>query len=76
MVVPSAMLGLVGETWIDDSVAKVMVSRVLPDFVPEVAVIVAEPEAIELARPLKPAVLLTAATAVSDEFQVTDPVRS
>jgi hypothetical protein len=70
------MLGLVGETWIDTSVAEVTVSMVLPDLPPNVAVIVVEPEATTVARPLEPAVLLIVAAAGSDELQVTAAVRS
>ena len=70
--VPSAMLGLVGEIWIEDSVAEVTVSVVLPDFPPKVAVIVGEPAATEVAKPFE----LMAATEVEDEDQVTESVRS
>jgi len=73
---PSAMLGLVGDTWIETSVAEVTVSKVLPETAPDVAVIVAEPASTEDASPLDPAVLLIAAIAVFDELQVTDAVRS
>lgn len=70
------MLGLVGETWIEESVAEVTVSLVLPDFAPDVAVIVTHPAATDVARPLDPAMLLIAAKDVFDELHVTDPVRS
>ena len=70
------MLGLVGVTPIDTSVADVTVSVVLPETVPDVAVRVVGPGATEVARPLEPAVLLTEATAAADELQVTDAVRS
>jgi len=76
MVVPFAMLGFVGDTSIDTSVAEVAVSVVFPETVPDVAVIVAEPAATAVARPLEPAMLLTAATLVFDVLQVTDDVRS
>lgn len=72
MVVPSAMLGLVGVTWIDESVAEVTVNVVLPDTEPEVAVIVAVPKTAEVASPA----LLTVATEVEEELQVTVAVRS
>jgi len=63
---------LVGEIWIEDNVAEVTVSVVFPDLAPRVAVIiVAGPAATEVARPFE----LTAATAVSDDSQVTAPVR-
>jgi hypothetical protein len=75
-VVPSAMLGLVGVTAMDTSVAEVTVSVVEPDIPPDVAVIVVEPTADDVASPLEPAELLMAATAAADEFQVTDAVRS
>jgi hypothetical protein len=70
------MLGLVGVTVMDTSVAEVTVSAVDPDVLPDVAVIVAEPAATEVASPLEPAELLTAATAAAEELQITDVVRS
>ncbi len=70
------MLGAVGVTSIDTSVADVTVRVVLPDLPDKVAVMVTDPAAIGVASPLEPAVLLTAATALSDELQVTDAVRS
>ena len=72
--VPSAMLGLVGVTDIDTSVAEVTASEVDPDILPDVAVIVVEPAATDVALPLEPAALLMAATVVDDDFQVTDVV--
>ncbi len=75
-VLPSAMLGEVGVTPIVTSVAAVTVSVVLPEMVPRVAMISAEPAAREVASPLEPAVLLTAATEPSEEIQVTDAVMS
>ena len=75
-VVPSAILGLVGVTSIDTSVAGVTVSVVLPEIVPDIALTAVEPAATGVARPLEPAVLLTVATAAADEVQVTDAVRS
>jgi hypothetical protein len=39
-------------------------------------VIVVEPAATEVAKPLKPAALLTAATPMDEELQVTEAVRS
>ena len=71
LVVPSAMLGLIGVIAMDTSVAEVTVRTVDPDTSPDVAVMVVEPEDAEVARPLVPAVLLMAATAVAEEFQVT-----
>jgi hypothetical protein len=60
----------------DTSVAGVTVSVVDPDMLPDVAVIVVEPAADEAESPSVPAALLIAATAVADEFQITDAVRS
>jgi hypothetical protein len=70
------MLGFVGDTSIETSVAGVTVSVVLPETNPDVAVIVAEPARMVVARPLEPCALLTVATAVFDEFQVTVAVMS
>jgi hypothetical protein len=70
------MLGLVGVTVIDSSVAEVTVKVAEPESPPDVAVIVVEPAAADVARPLEPAVLLMAATPEDDEFQVTAVVRS
>ena len=53
LVVPAAMPGLVGETWIDDNVAEVTVRIVLPDLVPRVAAIVVCPAATAVANPLE-----------------------
>ncbi len=75
-VVPSAMLGLVGFTAMDTSVAEVTVSVIDPAILPDVAVIVVEPAATEVANPLEPDALLMAATAEVDELQVTVIVRS
>jgi hypothetical protein len=73
--VPSAKLVLVGVTAIETSDAGVTVSGALPETLPEVAVIVDEPAATDVANPLEPAALLMAATAVLDDFQVTPVVR-
>jgi hypothetical protein len=59
----------------DTSVAAVMVRDVVPEMSPDVAVIIAEPEAIAVASPLDPAALLMVA-APPEELQVTAPVRS
>jgi hypothetical protein len=71
------MLGLVGETWIEDSVtrAEFTVSVDVP-VTPSVAVIVVEPAATEVANPMEPGALLIVATPPADEFQVTEAVRS
>ena len=70
-----AMLGFVGVTARDTSVAGVTVRVVEPAMLPDVAVIVVEPTATEVARPLEPAALLIVAMAVLDELQVTAAVR-
>ena len=61
------MLGLAGVTDMEERVAEVTVKVVLPEIFPEVAVMVTLPAAMAVARPL----LLTIATAVFDERQVT-----
>ena len=66
-VTPTGMLGLAGVTDMEDRVAEVTVRVVLPEILPEVAVMVAVPAATAVARPL----LLTVATDVLDELQVT-----
>ena len=60
----------------DRSVAGVTVSVADPDMLPDVAVIVVEPAAAEVAIPLEPATLLMIATADADELQATAVVRS
>ncbi len=75
MVVPLAMLGLVGLTATETSVAAVTVSVVEPEILPDVAVIVVVPAATEVASPFEPAALLIVAAAVLDELQVTAAVR-
>ena len=72
VVVPRAMLGLVGATSIETSVAAVTVSVVLPAIEPEVAVILAVPTPVEAARPVP----LTVATTVEEVLQTTDVLRS
>jgi hypothetical protein len=57
-------------------VAAVTVNAVEPLTEPEVAVMVADPVAALEARPLDPLALLTVATAVLEELQVTEVVRS
>jgi hypothetical protein len=78
VVVPRGILGLVGVTAIDTSVAGVTVSVVLPDmFVAgSMAVIEFEPVAVDVAKPFEPDTLLTLSTLGEDEFQVTDAVIS
>ena len=70
------MLGLLGVIDRETSVAGVTVRVVEPDMLPDVAEIAVEPAGIEVANPLEPAVLLIAATAAVDEFQITVVVRS
>ena len=69
------MLGLAGVTAIETSVADVTVSVVEPVMLPDVAVIVVDPAATALAKPLVPAALLMVPAAVFDEAQVTAVVR-
>ena len=64
------MLGFVGETAIETSVAGVIVSVVDPDMLPNVAVIVVVPAAPEMASP----VLLIVETSVFDDLQLTNDV--
>ena len=66
-VFPTGTLGLAGVIDMEDRVAGVTVREVFPEILPEVAVIVAFPAATAVASPL----LLTVATAVLDDLQVT-----
>ena len=75
-IVPNAMLGFVGVTARETSVAGDTVSVVDPETVPNAALIVVDPEATEVANPLEPAVLLMVAAAAVEELQVTDAVKS
>ena len=61
------MLGLGGVTDMEDRAAEVTVRAALPETIPEVAVMIGAPAATAVARPL----LLTVATDVFDELQVT-----
>jgi hypothetical protein len=72
------MLGLVGVTAMDTSVAGVTDSVVVPDmFVTgSIAVIVVEPTATDVAKPWEPDALLIIATGMDDELQVTNSVMS
>jgi len=74
--VPVAMLGFVGETVRDTSVADVTVRVVVTETLPDVAVMVAVPVAMAVALPLLPVVLLMVATDEADELQITKVVRS
>jgi hypothetical protein len=75
LVVPRAILGFVGVTAMDTSVAEVTVIVAVPETLPDIALIVDEPVAIGVANPLEPAALLIAATEDEDDFQVTAVVR-
>ena len=66
-VTPTGMLGFAGVTEMDDRVAELPVRVVLPEIVPEEAVMVAVPVARTVARP----VLLIVTTAGFEETQVT-----
>jgi hypothetical protein len=70
------IVGLIGVTAMDTSVAEVTIKEVVAEILPDAAVIVVCPVATEVANPLEPAALLMVATAVSDEPQVTDAVKS
>ncbi len=70
------MLGLVGVISRETSVAGVTVSVIDPDVEPDVAVIIVEPMAAEVAIPSEPAVLLIPATDGDEELQTTSDVRS
>ena len=65
-----------GVTVIDTSSAGVIVSVVVPDMLPDVAVIVVEPTPTDVARPRVSVSLLIVATEVSEELQTTDEVIS
>ena len=65
-----------GATVIDSSVGPLTVSSVDPKMLPRVAAMVVAPAASACARPRRKGRLLMAATAGSDELQVTSSVRS
>ena len=75
-MVPKAILGLVGVTDRDTSMAGVTVSVVDPEKPPNAAMIVVAPVATEVANPVVPAELLMVAAAGDDELHVTAAVRS
>ena len=75
-VAPFPMVELPGVTAMDTSVAGVTISVVDPETLPIAAVIVVEPAAIDVAKPLEPATLLMAATPAVDDVQATAAVRS
>jgi hypothetical protein len=64
---PTGILGLAVVTDMEARVAEVTVRVLLPDVVPEVAVMIAVPAATAVARPLRS----TVATDGSDELQMT-----
>ena len=70
------MIGFVGVTDSDTSVAGVTVSTVDPETLPNAAMIVVDPETTDVADPLEPAVLLMVAAAIVDELQLTNAVKS
>ncbi len=53
----------------------ITVSVVVPEMLPDAALIVDDPAATPVARPFEPAALLIVAAAVLDELQVTAAVR-
>ena len=75
-VVPFAMLGLEGAMAREANTAWLTVSVVDADTLPDLALILVEPEATAVASPCEPAALLMVATLVDDELQVTEAVRS
>lgn len=76
-VVPRAIFGVSGEIVIVVSMADVTVrSALFETILPEIAAIVVEPAPTGIASPLVPPALLTVATAVFEEFQVTNLVIS
>ena len=70
------MLGFAGVTPKDTRVAAVTVKFVVPDIAPTVALITVMPGLAVAATPFEPGALLTDATPVAEELQVTEPVRS
>jgi hypothetical protein len=71
-VTSTGMLELAGVTEMEDRVAEVTARFVLPEILPEVAVMVVVPAAMAVARPS----LLTVAANVLDELQVASVVIS
>jgi hypothetical protein len=71
-VLPAGTFGLAGATVIEDRTAAVTVRVAFPGIPPEAALMIAVPTATAAARPL----LLTVATDVFEELQVTCVVRS
>ncbi len=52
-----------------------IVREAVPETLPDIAVIVVEPAATDVARPFEPAALLIVAALIFDELQVTEAVR-
>ncbi len=75
MPVPAAILGLVGVTAIETSVAGVTVSPVVADTPLSDAPMVVVPTAEPVARPFEPLALLIEAVLELEELQLTDVVR-
>lgn len=75
-LVPKGIEGMAGVTAMESNSAGVTVRSVAPETEPEVAVTVVVPIPVLVARPLLPRLLLTTATAVFAELQVTEVVRS
>jgi len=75
--VPMGTLAEAGATVMDSSSAGVIVKVALFEVIPmRLAVIVVVPAATDVATPLEPDVLLMVATSVSEDFQVTNDVKS
>ena len=72
--VPTILVRLAGVTAMETSAADVKV--VVPDTVPEIAIMVVEPAENAVTAPFDPAALLTEATPPFDELHTTDVVRS
>ena len=70
------MLEFAGVTPRDTRVAAVTVKFVVPEIAPSVAVIAVAPGLAVAAKPFEPGALLTDATPVAEELQVTELVRS
>jgi hypothetical protein len=75
-VVPRAIWAVTGVMLMDNSVAVVTVNADVPVTVPSFAEMTVEPAVSVVATPLYPAALLTVATPVFDELQVTSAVKS
>lgn len=73
-VPPLVILADAGVTSIDSNTAGVTVSVVVPETLPNVALIVVVPTPAEVASPLEPAVLLMVETRPFEELQETDDV--